>query len=436
LILGALMFVAFAVAQMGENLRLVKSLQLVLLAVVLVASLVFAERFLLAEAGNIALGLANLDPGAVLVVFVTVWMWWRGITLARVTIRPMTAWRRFEFGLLLFMAHIFVTSQLNEPRPGLGWFAAFLFFGFLAVIFARVSYVGITKGVNKNPFDRRWLAGTLATLFSAIAVAAVLGSLLTGQYQLVLEMLAEAFRLLVAVGLFIAAIPALILSNFLGPVVSWLQRLLPTPAPDPNAQLMPAYPNPQVGMLAEPLPLPLVLQSLCFWVMMVVIVAVIFLRVRRALSRRGRDDLDEPESLLKRGDAGKLLRKALQDAMDGLAARLRPAQRLLAAVRIRRIYTQLLDLCDELNSPRPPEKTPLEFLPAMGELFTALSAELELITQAYVRVRYGEYPETREEVEDVEQAWQHIAEEGRRLKRAGVGKLQTAEIKDVQRTGV
>ena len=77
-----------------------------------------------------------------------------------------------------------------------------------------------------------------------------------------------------------------------------------------------------------------------------------------------------------------------------------------------------------------------EFLPELGELFTTQTEDLRVITEAYVRVRYGEFPESRAEIEAVESAWQRLLEEGQRLKRAGVGKLQTAEVKEIERGGV
>jgi hypothetical protein len=130
------------------------------------------------------------------------------------------------------------------------------------------------------------------------------------------------------------------------------------------------------------------------------------------------------------------LRKALQDSIDGLASRLRPARKLVIIARIRRIYDQLLELCAELGHPRPPSRTPLEFLPDMGELFSEYPGDLDLITRAYVMIRYGEVPETDEEVQAVETAWQRISDEGQKLKRVGQRKLQTAEVKEVQRTSV
>ena len=434
LVLGGIMLTGYAVALALESMRIFKNIQFIILGVLLLVCLILAENLLLLRPPLMVInGLVNLDPGAVLVLFFVLWLWWRGLTLGREAIRPMTAWRRFELGLLLFIGYLFMVNQFTQDSPGLFWYIFFLFAGFLSVIIARVSYVGIHKGINKNPFDRRWFLGTLGVLGSAVVISAVFGSLLTGQYQLILNMLAEGVKLLVAVALFIVALPALALSQFMGPLIPLLRKLLAAPTitseQTPLAYLPPAIYETQK-------PIPPWLQAVIFWAIVLLIVILLILRARRAFNKSQTRNAGELESLLQEGDARRLLRKALQDALDGWAARLRPAQRLLAAARVRRIYAQLMELCKDLNMPRPPSKTPLEFLPIMGELFAAVNADLALITQAYVRVRYGEYPEIPEEVDEIEKSWQRISQEGQRLKRAGWGKLKTAEVKEVQRTGV
>jgi hypothetical protein len=433
LILGGIMLAGYSLASSMESLRLLRGLQVGIQAVLLVASLLLAEALLLNSPGiRIINGLVNLDPGAVLVLLAVLWMWWRGVALARETIRPLTAWRRFELSLLMFIAYLLIIYPLGGETPGLGWFIFFLFIGFLAVIFARVSYVGIAKGVGKNPFDRRWLWSTVGILGLAIALSATLGSLLTGQYLLLLELLAEGFKLLVAIVLFILAIPALILSQVIGPFEPWLRSAMTRPTPTPQAGESPveAY---LTAMQASAPPIFLFVQSLLFWGIILLLVVLLYMRVRRNLNIASRRVLEEPESLLGRGDARKLLRKALQDAMEGLTARLRPAQRWLAAARIRQIYANLMKLCADLGVPRLPANTPLEFLTVMGGVFSTLIQDLEMITQAYMRIRYGEYPETVQEVAEVEAAWQHLAEEGQRLKKAGWRKLQATDKEEAER---
>ena len=88
------------------------------------------------------------------------------------------------------------------------------------------------------------------------------------------------------------------------------------------------------------------------------------------------------------------------------------------------------------TAPGMPQQTPLEFLPEMGELFSNQLDDLRKITQAYIRIRYGELPEINEELDALEKSWQNVQEEGRRLKRSGVGKLRTAKLEKVERSGV
>ena len=55
----------------------------------------------------------------------------------------------------------------------------------------------------------------------------------------------------------------------------------------------------------------------------------------------------------------------------------------------------------------------MEFLPEMEELFPALSGELAEITGAYQKVRYGELPETSQDVEMVVMAWEKVKAAGK-----------------------
>jgi hypothetical protein len=431
------MLAAYVCAYLLEYARLLKSLQLALLTAVLISSLLVGTHFLLeGKVISSVSGLVQLDPGAVLVVFFVIWLWWRGISLAREPIRPLVAWRRFELGLLMFLLHVFILTRIGEHPPGLGLFVFFLFTGLMAVVLARISFVSVAHGVEKNPFDRRWLASTAIILGTAVGISALLGSLLTGQYALLLEWLAESIKLVVAVVIFIAALPGLFLSNFLGPLVSFLRRFATTPTPDPNSLLQTPEPlSPLVGA-GEPQPLSPAFQSLIFWGLIFLILVLLINRVRQKSGGARMWSQDSPESLLERGDARRLLRKAFQDAANELASRLRPARRLLVAARVRRIYAQLMGLCAELDFPRPAAQTPLEFLPSLGELFPDRARDLDMITQAYVNVRYGELPETQEEVEALENAWKNILAEGQRLKKAGMHKLKTAEYKEVRRSGM
>ena len=76
-----------------------------------------------------------------------------------------------------------------------------------------------------------------------------------------------------------------------------------------------------------------------------------------------------------------------------------------------------MDLCEDLHHPRPDAVTPLEFIPTMDAIFPDHHRELDTITSAYLRVRYGEFPETDGEVQSVEQAWYTVREVGSERKK-------------------
>ena len=84
----------------------------------------------------------------------------------------------------------------------------------------------------------------------------------------------------------------------------------------------------------------------------------------------------------------------------------------MAAERIRYIYAQLLELSADLGHSRPTSITPLEFLPELEDQFPGLGVDLRVITTAYNDIRYGELPETKRQLEAVEEAWRRVRLKG------------------------
>ena len=156
LVLGSVMLSAYLLSQWLEGLRLLRGVLIGVLAILLVISLVAGSRILLnAPALSVVSGLVKLDPGAILVLFPVIWLWWRGISLARETIQPAIAFRRFELGLLLLLAQVLIVTLMpasSSARPvGIGLFVFYLFVGLLAMVFARVSFVGMSQRLRENP---------------------------------------------------------------------------------------------------------------------------------------------------------------------------------------------------------------------------------------------------------------------------------------------
>jgi hypothetical protein len=110
------------------------------------------------------------------------------------------------------------------------------------------------------------------------------------------------------------------------------------------------------------------------------------------------------------------MRKSLRDGWDrlrdlaGLVGQFGPGMRLYAAVSIRKIYANMTRLAERQGFPRQPAQTPYEYLPALAHAFPDCQAEASAITEAYVKVHYGEAPENISELKHIRECWQRIRE--------------------------
>lgn len=413
-VLGGVYLFSYLAARMMEALRLLRQVQLTVLGVVLLAGLAIGELALWKPVEmELTKGLVNLDLGILVIAGYVLFSWYRGFTLAYDGVRPIVVWKRFRLGLLVMMAYIFFVVNWEIPTPSLSYAMAFLFLGLFAMILTRIAYVGLARGAQKSPYDRRWFLGVLGALGLVILVSGLVGSLLSGQYAWILDMVNQVVDWVQMAILFIVGVPAVIVSFVLWPLVSWLNALLARQTVDPNS-FEGTAPNPYIEPIVEPSTgtpaLVLYLTALCFWGGLALLALVLYLRARRVWIQTYNPETEAPEDILGQGEGRRMVRQVLQDAWDGLLERMRPVQRKLAAARIRRIYQELMELCEKRNRPRPPARTPLEFLPEMADLFPGCLDDLTVITQAYVRVRYGEYPESTAEVDAVEGAWQRVNE--------------------------
>ncbi|MFO7664238.1 MAG: DUF4129 domain-containing protein [Chloroflexota bacterium] len=79
------------------------------------------------------------------------------------------------------------------------------------------------------------------------------------------------------------------------------------------------------------------------------------------------------------------------------------------AASIRRIYKQMCQTAASNGFPRLEAETPYEYLPVLASVWPDYTGESRLITEAFVRVRYGEIPESETELDEIRQAWARLA---------------------------
>jgi hypothetical protein len=301
----------------------------------------------------------------------------------------------------------------------------FLFSGLMAMGAGRIAMQSRLRGGKTIPFDRRWLLGLSLVCafmvgFSYLVISWLKGRGLDQLYALYTWMMATivwlASPLLYLVSEIIRWLGTrLAYSQLISSLLELFQRLRATFFNFIDMiQRWFAYLEGLIHWEVPPLKVP---KAWALWGTILFLAIIILLTVNRHLSKRDSGE-EEDLSNLEQPDLITLLRAAIRKRLEQLlrqmegVLRVRQARRLLAAARIRRIYARLMRLSARLGTTRPAARTPLEFLPDLQRLFPELPVELEAITQAYVRVRYGELPETIEEVQRVKHAWGRISNAG------------------------
>jgi len=283
-------------------------------------------------------------------------------------------------------------------------FALYLFAMLIALTAARLAELGTEYGGKSPAFSRWWLIaiGLLALVFVIVGSATgwLVGVVFVETTSAILNFLYYAVIVTLLVVLSPILILVIALVPFLNQLVSNLLRNNFSKQADFIISIL--QPKPETGQSVIKImdsSLTIVLGVLT----LIVVAAVIFgVRLRR--HRRGSSaedeigDLAAVQKLLKDGQK----KKSLFESALG------QARRWLASARIRRIYAQLMKSCADLNTPRPPSFTPLEFQPQIDALFPDLTVETALITRTYLKVRYGEYPEMLEEMEAARDAWEKV----------------------------
>lgn len=366
----------------------------------------------------------RLVPPEIWILVATLLLIWRGFSLAQSWGGRDTVFNSLLWGIG-FYAVYGVSSALTYQTEALWLLYVFISAALLAMVTARVSTLVRMRGGTQSPFDRRWVSSIL----SAGAVVTGAAALVSGIISRQIEQLNGLFRWIVYGIVSLLVLPIAYLLKLGEPAIEAVQSIIATPTPAPQ------IPEWEQGL--ETAIGPEVLNELpesggdlggFFQAILIggafLVLMVLLLRLASSWqSRRESGLVDERQSLL----AGTSLWDAFLNALRSrifrtademtLAAKLRRKERLRAAARIRRIYADFMDLCSELGQPRPESVTPLEFIPAAMEVFPSLDDDLEEITTSYMRVRYGELPETNQEVTLVETAWKKISDQGLLMKK-------------------
>jgi hypothetical protein len=336
--------------------------------------------------------------------------WRRSVSVASQPVDQRGVSISFQFGLLTLMI-----SELFHPRinaaVGFHPLYVFVFLGLFAMGAARIAETNGLRGAKMARFDRLWLVAVAGGAAVVVGIGALVMALLNGWVG------EQVGTLLLIVMSVIGGLTVVILFPLLRYLVDLFLQLkdkLQLPENSPLMQLgssvskwmgeqgdtamktIERYGKP-VGMIALLVLLLFATLQALRW----------YRRLVNSAAEKGRSTLTAGELLKEMADAA---RKRAQEALDELARllRLRRAAGMLRAARIRWVYRQMMALCADLGNPRPEAVTPLEFVTTLETLFPTAPRQLREITAAYLRVRYGELPESDDEVSGVMRAWEEV----------------------------
>lgn len=370
----------------------------------------------------------NQIPAWFWISAIVILSWWRGVWLAKERLGPMLVFDYFRLGIAMFVVFAligFLVPLARQIYPTV-MILTFLFFGLVSLITSRVSIMGNLRGGEKSPFDRRWFLAIGITTFCFVLIAYGTATITTGQSGIFFGLIGG---FLVLIGILLAS-PLLLLIYILTPSIGSTRDLLPTPAPtlelEPLNGIGAVDPGGSGGfmLIDQSQLISPELRGLLLILGFVIVIIFLIWSVRWiTVQKKVQDDEIEREYLIENKDLLKVMRELLQNRLrktsDSIRGnrRLSDQERQRAAERIRVIYRDLLELTQDLGYPRQASVTPLEYQSELKYIFAENHKDLELVTQAYLAVRYGELPESENDVNLVNEAWLKIQEQAKTIKK-------------------
>lgn len=354
---------------------------------------------------------------ALLILAGCAFIWWRGAGLAHSRVlNPVREGLRLRLGILLFAVRLAIRT--TDLAPTFELLLLFFLTAMLATSMARADDLTLRPTGRRGAFGTRWLGGLMATFVLTVFLGLFLGWVLQSKAAFALIgliglgigfVLGAAFQLLLPV--------VELLNPLLTRLILWLQSLFVGLGNVMSNVSVPAVaPGGEPSSAATP---PVWLEvfqriwpSIEIAILMIgAILLIIFVtRARRTAATRLAGGVEGDDSLEPDGRLLQRLMDRMVQSPGELAGWVRSlgSGRLLTRIEVRRIYTQLLRMAAHDGRPRRKDLTPREYLPTLVELYPQSAAEITIITDGYLMVRYGARQDDPDIRERVTRAWQQM----------------------------
>lgn len=343
-------------------------------------------------------------------------MWARGIRLATRSFDIQRIGLRLRVGGLIFapVAIWFAYQRLLwDITPFL---LLFFLAGLMAVALARAEEVEQYRSGRSASLSPRWLGVVFVAGLLTVFVSGGLAVAVSGEPAVaVVGWLAPvwiALRFAAATALTTLAYLAVPVLVIVEPIFQWLVLVLSYVLARVLAQLSLVIPLEGLGAGEEINPILEELASetagistggkLIILLLMLALVLLAALVLNR-LYRHTSVATSRASTIASNDDGPDETGRGMQ-----LLQRLGLWRRWHAAASIRRIYQQMLKAAAASGYPRVDSETPYEYLSTLAKLWPDNRSDWQLITEAYVKVRYGQLPETRAELDEIVKAWQRL----------------------------
>lgn len=370
-------------------------------------------RWLQLFAGNLAEGGNLLWTRDLSVFLVTILMWWRGIRLAMRSPEIANVGLRLRLGGLIFLPLIIWFSG-NFVGTSLVTFVLLFFLASLTVVsLVRAENIEQERSGTAATLNFRWFAVVFGAALAIIIFSSMLAAFISGdslfivmgwlsplwqslQFGLTvmgatLLEITEPVLELIAVGVqFLARL----LTSIFGAVSATLRAANLLPEMEPSEIPTPAETN---GLALPDFAGKAVTAAILLG--LIALVAMALVRAYRQAVLAGRDSARSQVEREEQDRPG-LGQRVLE--------RLGVFRQWRAAASVRRIYRLMCHSAATAGYPRLGTETPYEYLPTLTKVWPTQAGNTKLITEAFIRVRYGEVPETSDELEVIQEAWRQL----------------------------
>ncbi len=353
-----------------------------------------------------------------LILFVTVFVgFWRGLRLVRLRPEIRKIGLRLRLGAIAFSVIAIISIGEQPFWSPVGFILLYYLVGLTAVALVRAEQVEFENTGMFSGVSPRWVGMVALTSLIIISAAGMFTLLLTNEnagrvaswgapiWTAVLLGTAVALRTLGYLFSPVLYVFGLVLDALINLLDRLLSGLIEMFQQGFNPALLEPAKTEGTGQeeLIETVTRSFPTREIFIGVILVVVVIVVIILLTRlyrqtATATRQRDF----------SQVGSRERTSSLSLGQRLLNRLGLFRNWRAAGTIRRIYQDMCQAATGAGFPRGESQTPYEYLKLLAEVWPENTADSQLITQAYVKIRYGELPETEEEFTLIKEAWQRL----------------------------